>query len=160
MGKKRTLGGTLVIIVFFGSFAALGSIALYISSEGAYYGTLSGDWPTTEGKMIESRIKTRRKKGKKKRLLVIKYAYQVNGSRHINNKAQYLDNVFYSTTRKKEIVSQFPAGKIIPVYYNPDNPSQSVLFPGFSTGSFFGGIALGSIFMGIGMWGLVHLRKE
>ncbi len=160
MATSKSIGTRLIIIVFFGIFVLFGGAALYIAGEGAYYGYQSRSWPSTRGLIEESTIKTRvKKKGRKKRSLVINYRYKVDGMTYRNGKAQYLDNMFYSKTMKQRIVSRYQAGSQAPIHYNPANPAQAVLIPGFPIWSFFGGLIVGILFSGIGLFGLSRLFK-
>ena len=161
MTKEKTIGAKITILVFFGMFFLFGIAALYIAIEGAYFGYQSEGWSSVEGVIEESHIKTRKgKKSKKRSKLVVSYQYFVNDVPYRNDKARYLDNMFYSKTKKQEIVSRFPKGEKANIYYNPSNPDQAVLVKGFSLISFSLGVLLGLVFCAIGIFGFSLLRRE
>lgn len=160
MARSRSIAAILTIVVFFGALAVFGSIALFITAEGAYYGYASRFWPSTDGIIDASQIMTvAEDNGQKKHRLMIAYHYDVDGVRYLNNKTQFLDNVFLQKTKKDEIVAIFRTGQKARVTYNPSDPQTSVLIPGFPIGTFLGGLFLGLLFLGLGVWGIVLLRK-
>ena len=160
MARSKSMGTVLIIVIFFGAFAAFGGVALFIVAEGAYYGYASRSWPSAEGIIDESRIDTQRAKNdQKKHNLVIRYHYNVDGRPYHNDKAQFLDNVFYPNTSKREVVARFLDGQTVRVHYNPSNPQTAVLIPGFPMVTFIGGVLVGLLFLGIGVWGFVLIRK-
>jgi hypothetical protein len=160
MARSKSIGTVLIIVIFFGAFAAFGGIAVFIVAEGAYLGSASHAWPSAEGVIDESRIDTQRAKNdQKKQRLVIRYHYNIDGHSYRNDKAQFLDNVFYPNTSKQQVVARFPAGQTVRVYYNPSDPQTAVLITGFPMVTFIGGLLVGLLFLGIGVWGFVLLRK-
>ena len=91
---KRTLGGRITILVFFGIFLAMGLAAIYLSASGAYYGSRAELWPSTEGRIEESRTETRmRRKGKRRTRLHLSYSYAVDGIRYANDRARFLEDL-------------------------------------------------------------------
>lgn len=90
---------------------------------------------------------------------MIRYRYSVDGTRYRNDKAQFLDNVFYPRTSKREIVAEFKPGQRARVYHHPSNPQVAVLMPGFPIITFIGGLLVGMLFLGIGVFGLLLSRK-
>lgn len=160
MARPRSIAAILTIVVFFGALAVFGSMALFITAEGAYNGYASRSWPATEGIIDASGIQTKAEdNGKKKHRLMIAYHYTVDGVRYDNNKTQFLDNVFSTKTRKDEIVATFGIGQKVRVTYNPSDPQTSVLITGFPIGTFLVGLLLGLLFLGLGLLGLILLRR-
>ena len=159
MAKSKGIGAKMVIIVFFGIFLSSGIVSLYIALEGANYGYQSKNWANTQGVIDESHITTRtRKKGGKKYALIINYHFNVDGMTYSNDRAQYLDNMFYPRSKKEEIISRYRPGQRALIYYNSANPDQAVLITGFATIAFSGGLAIGLLFSGFGVYGLLLLR--
>jgi len=82
----------------------------------------------------------------------ITYQYSVNGVSYTSNTISY--GYAYSSDHDaaSQLVDNYPVGKIVTIYYNPDNPSEAVLISGidsstwifFSFGLFFSiiGIAI------------------
>ena len=160
MARSRSIAATLAIVVFFGALAVFGSIALYITAEGAYDGYASRSWPGTEGIIDASSITTvAEDNGQKKHRLMIVYHYTVDGVRYENTQTQFLDNMFSPKTKKDEIVATFHTGQKVRVTYHPSDPHTSVLITGFPIGTFLVGLLLGLLFLGLGVWGLILLRR-
>ena len=160
MARSRSIPATLIIVVFFGALAVFGSMALFITGQGAYYGYASRSWPDTEGVIEASGITTVEEgNDKKKHRLIIAYHYTVDGVRYEHNKTQFLDNLFSPKTRKDEIIASFPVGQKVRVIYHPSDPQTSVLIRGVPIGTFLVGFLLGLLFLGLGVCGLILLRR-
>ena len=68
--------------------------------------------------------------------LYVSYEYTVNGKTYDGDRVSYsTDNSCNSWS--KDADDDYPEGKGITVYYDPDNPSESVLEPGLSGIDFF-----------------------
>lgn len=104
----------------------------------------SKDWPSVTGSIITSEvINSRRSKGTMYSPKVA-YSYIVEG-KHLENSA--LDNgAAWSSSNSSTsyaIVNKYSQGSRVPVYYNPQNPSQSVLetgIPSSLTWAYRGGL--------------------
>jgi hypothetical protein len=93
---------------------------------------VSQGWPTTDGTIISNRLM-----GHKFKQYVgedyshfdvyIRYQYSVNGISHSSLSVNSIDSPFYPAS----IASRYPVGKDVIVYYNPKDPSEAVLEPGF-----------------------------
>ena len=92
----------------------------------------SPGWPTTEGKII-----TRTLGGVRfeeydgdfytKIEAFIRYQFTVNDVTYISTSINATDTLYHPY----DVAVQYPEGKVVTVYYNPRNPYQSVLEPGF-----------------------------
>jgi len=88
-------------------------------------------WNSTEGTVMSGEVAVvHSTKGASKSKPVIRYSYQVDGT-------DYESDRYSSTMARgssfwaKEIIDKHPAGSSIKVYYNPNNPTISVLDRGF-----------------------------
>lgn len=88
-------------------------------------GKESENWPVVQGTLVSESSSQK----KKKRVHVF-YEYSVNGITYKNSRVNFADD----KASKKKIRDQFNVGDKLKVYYQPDNPEQSVLEPGASTG--------------------------
>ena len=88
------------------------------------------DWPSTDGKVVRSQVvnKGGERGGGLTFLPDIEYQYQVKARRYKGK------NVFLSydvatgdRSRAEQRCAQYPVGREISVYYNPDNPADSCL---------------------------------
>jgi len=126
-------------------------------------GVESTDWPTVDGVIIRSEIEqqtvTTEKDGKKKTEVKsypkIAYQYQVGGQEYKGTKISFLS----SSGNANQIVSQYPKGKTVRVYYNPDKLKQAVLVPGNSDLNFVPFIFAG-VFIMLGLGLATKLRKQ
>ena len=115
---KKSDVNPLVIILFVG--IVIGFYGIYK----IYKGHESQNWPTTRGKIIKSRIA-----GAKRiigRRAFIKYEYFVEGNRYISSQISYT-LIIGDYSGAIEILREYPEGKTVTVYYNPDNFMDAVL---------------------------------
>lgn len=109
----------------------------------------SADWPTVQGKVTSSGVSVRKStsgSGSKKRTSTVYepsviYDYTVNGKSYTSHRITAGDFSSSSSKRAHRIVNKYPAGSTATVYYNPDEPYQSVLEPG---ATFFSYVPFGS----------------
>jgi len=108
----------IVIVLLVG--IAIGFYGIYK----IYKGYESQNWPTTEGKIIKSRIAgAKRTFGRR---AFIKYEYFVDGKHYESTQISYT-LIIGDYRGAIEIVREFPEGETATVYYNPDNPMDAVL---------------------------------
>jgi len=98
----------------------LGAYALFC----VYKGYESQKWPTTDGRIIYSRVAgSTRIIGRK---ASVKYEYVVDGKRYISSLISYTwKSVDYQAFM--QILRDYPEGEEVIVYYNPHNPEEAVL---------------------------------
>jgi len=117
-------------------------------------------WPTTEGKIIKSDVKSEwitTGTGSSRRRQIsyfadISYEYSVEGQKYISKKVSHGQYGSSNSDRAQQIADRYPEGKIIQVYYNPDQPNKAVLEVGTIWTS-YGPIGIGALFILIG-WGI------
>ena len=83
------------------------------------------------GTILESRVQVRTTSSETGTEFdpIIRYRYRVQGQEYVNNTWQKIGN---SPTRQEaqDIVDRYPQGKRTTVYYDPEDPQNSVLVPG------------------------------
>ena len=135
------------------------AIAVYIFTRSRK----SASWPEAVGKVLFTEVRRVQSgthsasTGSLTYQPYIKYEYAVGGRRY--------DNANYSVAARPwtadpapaaEILTRYPVGGDVPVFYDPSNPGDSALIPGDSGGnSYF--LALGAVFLTIGIVGLLGL---
>jgi hypothetical protein len=98
------------------------------------------NWPQTEGIIISAQVKSarvrrRRGSGGGYRMATqykpqIIYRYLANGVTHESQRLYLGDTIGYSGTGPVEkILTHYPLGTLVTVYYNPDNPAEATLSP-------------------------------
>lgn len=91
----------------------------------------SRNWTITTGEVVDSSI--RREPDGPYYIPVVKYRYVVEGQEYESSRIRFTWSGDSTTPwTASEVVSQYPVSKTktIKVYYNPRNPSVSVLVPG------------------------------
>jgi hypothetical protein len=89
-----------------------------------YKGYESQNWPTTEGRITDSRLA-----GAKRilgRRAYIKYEYFVDGKHYVSPQISYTF-IIGNYSSSIETLRKYPKGKAVIVYYNPDSPRDAVL---------------------------------
>lgn len=87
------------------------------------------------------------------------YNYTVNGMTYMNGTVAFGDYSSSDPSHASGIVSRYPVGKSVKVYYDPDDPKTSVLEPGAGWSSFMG-LIVGIAFAIIGVVGFIFARKK
>lgn len=59
-----------------------------------------------------------------------RYRYTVNGDSFVGSRVTFSDSVNKATSSLKRLQSRYQGKEAISVYYNPENPAESVLLPG------------------------------
>lgn len=151
----------IAIIIVSGLISALGITALVIGMQEIIDATSSRDWPEASGTVIHSKIENTEttSTGKRNREYSyqadIKYKYFVNGKTYVG------DRISWGEVSNKDIaqrrVDNYPVGREITVYYDPEIPEKSVLEPGYSSGLLFLpllgiGAILCAIICGVVIW--------
>jgi hypothetical protein len=105
----------------------------------------SASWPIAEGRVTNSEVNhTTDAEGGDSYSPEITYTYAVNDTNLNNSTIKFGENSYSSRKKAEEILSNYPVGKNVTVYYDPEKPDRSVLEPGVSAGSF--------IVLGIGVF--------
>jgi hypothetical protein len=122
----------------------------------------STDWPSVDGKIIDSRVEEEKVKrtgsgtnktplNQKRYQPKVDYTYSVNDKIFKGTRISYSDHGYLGKSKKitimgvtryssnadakagaQKIAQKYPKGKKVTVYYMPDNPAESLLEPGFS----------------------------
>jgi hypothetical protein len=95
-------------------------------------------WPSTEGEISHAATLYETSRSPSGGLSAtykadIAYRYQVNGKDYSSSTISLLD-VSSTAGQAQSIVDRYPDKSKVQVFYNPDDPSDSVLEPGTSTG--------------------------
>lgn len=94
----------------------------------------SGDWPGASGNIVMLTLSgTRNVDGEQKPVekITLEYDYIVDGRRYQGNRAAFYTLVYPDTV---VFANQHPENELVTVYYNPDDPTESVLINGQKRG--------------------------
>ena len=89
----------------------------------------SKNWPSITGKVLSSDVGGMKRIGSKPTSAVIakvRYVYEVDGVSYTSSRISHND---HGSTKKaqKKIAGRYPQGATVKVFYNPMNPSSSIL---------------------------------
>ena len=125
---------TTITVLLLGAVSASGYFLFqqYDSNVSAL-ASASMTWPQVNGLVTRSELEYQRREVVKSRKTDFKvnvsYEYVVDGKVYENDIVRF-DQQMLSTDRKQVLVGSYPTGKRVDVYYNPDDPGQSVLVRG------------------------------
>jgi hypothetical protein len=92
-------------------------------------------WPSTSGKILSSEI--REDADKESTRASIQYEYTVNGQPYTSKTIRAFGVGKFNAAEPASRVKDYPAGKELTVYYNPENHSRSVLLHGLPDNWYF-----------------------
>lgn len=97
------------------------------------YAYESKSWPVTSGTITHAEVDSWMKDGKSQYDARINYSYEVEGKKYNSTKLNTSGSYSGSNmTKAKELVDEFPAGKTVDVFYDPEVPDSAALKPGIS----------------------------
>ena len=114
----------------------------------------SSGWPSAEGVITVSEFTTNRDSdnGSVTHGANVAYDYTVNGTLHTGSNVHFGQYGSSDPSYGRGIVNRYPVGKRVGVYYDPDDPSTSVLEPGAGWSSFMVS-GIGALFALVGFIG-------
>ena len=158
-----------VLSTLFGLVALVGGLILSIWGAREWQSALSSkDWPTVSGTVVHSELKKRlkaRRPGQKSHQSrtqftpEIRYDYTVEGQSFTGDRVSYGDYSSSNEAQMKAVVAQYPVGKSVTVFYDPEDPSSSLLESGFGWTP-VAISALGGVFAIVGGMTLLRTRQD
>jgi len=123
------------------------------------YGYESKSWPKTTGTITLSEVESWMKDGNSQYDARLDYSYTVNGKKYnstkLNTGGTYSGS---SMSKAKEIVGEYPKGKTVDVFYDPEVPESAALIPGIPVKDIAVG-AFSLLFFFIGLFVLLGIIK-
>jgi hypothetical protein len=113
-------------------FVLLGLFALYKGGRDLQWAQASPNWPTVTGIVEHSQVAESVDKGKKSYYADVVYRYEVQGTAHQAKQIAFGDYRSSDPAPYQEIISRYPVGANVKIYYQPDVPEVAVLEPGVS----------------------------
>jgi hypothetical protein len=92
-------------------------------------------WTRTEGRIVESRVEKIEDESEEhldRTRFVIRYAYRVGGRTYESPQVWIGSSEASSSDEPTRWVERFPPGAVVPVWFDPRDPSQAVLVRGSS----------------------------
>jgi len=140
--KKPLIG----VLLFAGVFLYLGWQVVRQETGALRGGRASQNWPSVDGKIISSSIRTSSSSGagRSRYYPVVEYEYSVDGKSLRGDRISF-DTQPVSHQSATVITKRYSVGRVVPVFYDPEDASKCVLEPGTSRISWLG-IGLGIVF--------------
>lgn len=130
--KSDGLSAVILLLVFFAVGAGLmvwGGIIVRNASE-------SKGWPLAQGEIIASYVKTSDDQDGITYFADIEFQYVVNDRRLTADTVNFGEYGTSNRNHAADIVAKYPVGKVVNVYYNPEEPETAVLEPGVTWSSY------------------------
>lgn len=126
--------GILVFLIFNG----IGFLLLRKAVNARRMGKLAQSWSSTTATVLESSIEEEPGRNAMGNInaafrVLVQYEYLVDGKTLQGNRVSFGSPTFDYVTASN-VIEQFTAGKQVPVWYNPENPEESVLAPKTTVG--------------------------
>lgn len=143
-------------------FVVVGASVAFFGIRGLIRAKASVDWPSAQGKVIESSVERQRSSGSNGSSTTyhaeILYEFTIDGTTFNGERVAYGDYGSSSPSHARRIVNRYPKGKNVTVHYLPGNPEECLLEPGVKGQSFFLP-GFGLIFFTVGILMAVFLPK-
>lgn len=142
-----------------------GAALLVICCSIARRARASRQWPSVSGVVVSSKILkevsssnsgTRRAVTDHQYKPEVAFEYTVRGVKYLSNKVSFTDHSTNSTRYANRVTEKYPEGKVVAVFYDPDDPGNGVLETSAGTAVwlfFLGGLfllAVSALFLYIG----------
>jgi hypothetical protein len=156
MAKIKNKKAVMFIIFL---MVLLGIGMVYNTGSKMLQASKSNDWIETTGLMTKFEIIKQNYSGAVKKNGYIpkaEYKYSVNGRIYVGNRIMFYDDKTRDYDDIEELKKKFAKNKKIPVYYNPQNKSESILIrEGLFYGDSFISLLVGSL---IAIFGSIMIR--
>lgn len=150
-------------IVYTLAFLGVGLYFFVSAVAGLFTARESVRWPSVEGRVVESKLEVWRDSGGSRQYRPrVSYRYRVGGRAYSSERIEAGESPSGSASRDlaAKVLEAYPAGKVVLVQYDPDNPASALLKPG-EAGSAWGSFWVGLVFVLIGAGlGWRTYRKE
>jgi hypothetical protein len=144
---------------FFLVFLLVGLVVFCFLVVGPVIKTVQGrQWNAVPCTVISSRVQSHSSDDGTTYSADILYAYEIEGREYRANRYQFLGGSSSGRRGKQRIVDQHPPGAKKICYVNPRDPTDAVLYRGFSTMMWFGLIPL--VFVAVGAGGIIGASRR
>ena len=128
------LTNILMIVVLPGILALIGAIMIFSSVRARKAAERAATWPSIQGTVTSAELVTHRHHNSKTHTTSytyepkVEYSYSVLGTTYSGKKLAY-GPTSYAENKAKELMARYPLGQAVSVYYNTEDPAESVLNP-------------------------------
>jgi hypothetical protein len=121
---------TIVPWVFLATFTPLGMLCIHLAIQQRVLGKQSLSWPVAAGVVESAEVDSSSDDGSTSYSPKIAYHYYVASNKYLSKRIRFAAIGGGDYQETKAVVDRYVPGKQASVYYNPSNPSDSVLEPG------------------------------
>jgi hypothetical protein len=135
--------GTQLVDLILCAFATLAGLGLLlVAAFDLRKANRAKTWPTTEGRILDSRLREKKDDEGTSYEVAILYEYFVNGVAHRSDVWRIRAGSSSFTKAASQTIARYPVGAAVPVYFNPEDPADAMLEPGkISWTLLFAGVA-------------------
>jgi hypothetical protein len=90
----------------------------------------SPNWPTTKGLINISKIEKNTNSDRTSYRHKFNYTFNIEGKEHTGHLLSYKSKDMLDLNVHQELLNEYPEGKKVIVYYNPNKPKFSIIEPG------------------------------
>lgn len=90
----------------------------------------STEWPTVTGTVTSSRVQTTSRDGRNEYMPRVQYSYGVEGRSFTGTRITASDEYQKNRGSAEDILVRYPSGASVAVFYDPQDPANSVLAQG------------------------------
>lgn len=139
-------------------FVAVGFVITVFGFRSVIRARESESWPSVPGVITSSSVEYRSSSGNSSTYEAdIAYEYEVEGISYYGNRVAYGDYSSSARSHAQSIVSKYPEGTDVDVYYMPDEHDECLLEPGMKLQSWFM-LVFGIVFMGVGFLSANYMK--
>jgi hypothetical protein len=88
----------------------------------------------------------------------VRYEYEIDGQLHVGNRIRVTDGSSSNVGVAEAKAAEYPAGRVVTVHYDPDNPDAAVLEPGVDRNSVTLAV-VGVVFVGVALFIAAPVRR-
>ena len=151
---KEEFGVTSLIISGIAFLAIFGALGIYLATQA--YGNIakasaSENWKSASGRIAQSGFEVRSgRRGKQTATVSVRYSYEVDGSSYTGNTLSFEKQDSFHPDTAASLLKPYPSGANCTVYYDPKQPSKSVLIKGARSGNVINCV-MGFLFLLLGL---------
>ena len=136
-GVLNTVGGCFQTMFLFLVFFLVGAGLVWWGWTILQNARASADWPIVEGRITRSLVDhSTDAEGGDSYSPEVTFVYVADGRSYEGRTIKFGENSYSSERKAQEILSHYPMGQTVTVFYDPAHPDKAVLEPGVSGGSY------------------------
>jgi hypothetical protein len=159
VARAQAVHGHKFAFGFFALFLVVGRVVFYFLMVLPALKTIEArKWNPVPCTIISSRVQSHSSDDGTTYSVDILYSYEIDGREYKANRYRFLGGSTSGRKGKQKVVNQHPPGSRKICYVNPRDPTDAVLYRGFSTGMWFGLIPL--VFVAVGLGGIIGTLRS